>query len=97
MPTFDPSIALNLAGVAVAVVAAAIWLKSALVKQRHEELEQLAETRGNRIEDLKEEVDKLRTEVANLSGQIQAIQGLKTTEIITGVVTGLKAAGFTSE
>jgi TolA-binding protein len=97
MPPFDPSALVNLLGFAAVVFAGVVYLRSALVKQRHEELEQLAETRGNRIEDLKEEVDKLRTEVANLSGQIQAIQGLKTTEIITGVVTGLKAAGFTGE
>lgn len=70
----------------VAVIAAAVWLKSSLVKQRHEELEGLAETRGERVTDLENEVKRLAGEIESLKGQMLAIQSLKVREIADQVV-----------
>jgi len=91
MPVFDPSVAINLAAVATAVVASAVWLKSALVRQRHEELEQLADTRGERIKDQEVRILELEKAVAEMRGQMQAIQALKATEIADQVVAQLNA------
>lgn len=74
----------------VGVIVAAIWLKSALVKQRHEELEQLAETRGQRIKDQDAKIEQLSAKVDRLEGQIIQLQALKVTEIVDAVVEGLE-------
>jgi len=89
LPTFDLSVAINLAGIAVAVIASAIWLKAALVRQRHEELELLAETRGERIKDQEARILELERAVAEMRGQMQAIQALKATEIADQVIAQL--------
>lgn len=89
--TFDPGALVNLAGFAVVVLAAAVWLKSTIVKQRHEELEQLAETRGERIRDQDEKIARLEEAVAELRGQVQAMQALKASQIADEVVARLNA------
>jgi TolA-binding protein len=72
--------------VVAAVVGAAVYVTSTLVRQRHEELEKLAETRGNRIEDLEKKVDEQNRRIAALEGQMQAIQSIKAQEIAVEVV-----------
>ncbi len=77
--------AVGLAVIAASVIAGAIWLRSSIVKQSHKELEQLVETRGNRIDDLEGKVGELQTEVAMLRGELVAILELKHTEIADAV------------
>ena len=67
--------------VMAAVAAAAIWLRSTLVKQRHKELEDLADTRGERIHDLHTEITELRAEMNELRGELNAIKNLKMREL----------------
>ncbi len=80
----------QLGAVIVSFVLGLAWLKSSLVKQRHEELEDLAATRGERNKDLEADVEALRTEVAELRGQFQAMQALKADEIAERVAALLK-------
>ena len=68
------------------VLAAAIYLRSALSKQRTKELEDLASTRGERIDDLEKKVDSLSEHIQKLEGQIEMLTALKTDAIIDGVV-----------
>jgi phage shock protein A len=89
MEEFSFSLMVQIITFMVSVAAAAIWLRSALVKQRHEELEQLADTRGKRVEDLENKVGELRGEVENLKGQMQALRDLKAVEIAREVVAQL--------
>jgi len=63
------------------VVAAAVWLKSTLQKQRTKDLTQLVDTRGERIHDLEKEITELRTEMAELRGEMNAVLKLQTEEI----------------
>lgn len=59
-------------------------------KARHEELEELVSTRGNRIEDLEKKVDYQGQEIHELKGMVQAIQAMKATEIADEVVARLQ-------
>lgn len=60
----------------VAIAAAAIWLRAAVVKQNHEELEQLADTRGEIIEDLLRKVAALEYENAELKARVKVLEDL---------------------
>lgn len=71
---------------AVIVAAATVWLRSSVVKQHHEELSILADTRGHRIDDLESEVKQLRDEVKRLDGQMAGLQSLKASEIANEVI-----------
>lgn len=73
----------------VGIVAAAVWLKSALVKQRHEELSNLVDTRGETIQDQALRITELETRVAKLEAAYEALQGLKASEIADEVVSRL--------
>ena len=83
------TVILQLLSFGVMVAAAAVWLKSALVKQRHEELQALVDTRGQRIKDQDERIQALELKVEKLAGQIEAIQRLKAIEIAEEVVARL--------
>lgn len=72
------------------VWAAAVYIRSALVKQRHSELEQLVDTRGERIKDLESQIVRLEHRLALIEGQMAAIQAIKAEEIATEVARLLK-------
>jgi len=82
---FSLPLVLELVGFAVVVILGVVWLRSALSRQRTDELSKLAETRGHRIEDLETEVGELRREIAELRGRMQAIQELKVQDIAEAV------------
>jgi hypothetical protein len=71
------------------VILGAVWLRSQLAKQRVVELAELAETRGDRIQDLEAKVKQLTTEMHEMRGQMKLLVDLKTEEIIEGVVVRL--------
>lgn len=73
----------------VAVVTGAVWLRSSLTKQRHEELEELAETRGQRIEDLQQRVAELEEWKQLMTGKFEALESLKVQQIVDGVVSAI--------
>lgn len=72
------------------IIVAAVYIKSALVRQRHEELEDLAETRGQRVDDLKDKVADLSQRLATMEGKIEALEQLKVDQIVAGVVSGVR-------
>lgn len=76
------------------VVLSVAWLHSSLAKQRHKELEELAETRGSRIEDLEDQIGRLTTKVQQLEGRFQALQDLKAEQIATVVANKLREEGI---
>jgi cell division protein FtsB len=92
--SFDFTLLLQLAGFAVIVGGAAVWLLSALRKQRTDELQNLATTRGHRIEDLEAEIAELRREVAEVRGQMNALRDLKVEAMAAAVVDKLKQEGI---
>ena len=67
--------------IVASIVGAAIWLRSQLVKQRTQELEDLVETRGLKINDLEEEMICLREDMQEMRGEMRFLRELKTTEI----------------
>lgn len=73
----------------VTVIAAAVWLRSALVKQRHSELAELAYTRAERIDDLEKELRQMETRLATLEGAYAGLQAMKATEIAEEVIARL--------
>lgn len=77
-----------------AVILATVWLKSQLVKQRHQELEQLADTRGERIDDLEKRVEEQAAKVAALEAKIGALVDLKADDIANRVVDRLRETGL---
>ncbi len=72
-----------------AMAAAAVYIKSSVVKQAHAEWRLLADSRGERNKDLETEVAELRREMDELRGEVKALQGLKATEIADEVVARL--------
>lgn len=76
--------------VLVVIVAGFVYLRSTLAKQSHDELADLAETRGNTIDDLRTELRSLQSKVATLEGQMQAIQAIKAREIAVEVARILR-------
>jgi hypothetical protein len=87
---WDISLLGELTGFAVIVAGATVWLRSALSKQRTKELELLAKTRGDRIEDQNDRIDALEETVGDLVAELRALTTLKVSEIADAVVVGLK-------
>ena len=71
------------------VAAAAVYIRSAVRKEHHGEVEDLADTRGKVIDDLRDKVNKLEELVLNQQGQIDMLRAMKTQEIVDGVVEGI--------
>jgi membrane protein implicated in regulation of membrane protease activity len=71
------------------IVAASIYIRSAIRKEHHDEVEDLAETRGKVIQDLRDKVARLEEQVQNQQGQIDMLREMKTQEIVEGVVEGI--------
>ena len=71
------------------LAAASVYIRSGIRKEHHEEVEDLAETRGKVIQDLREKVDRLEELIANQQGQIDMLRAMKTQEIVDGVVKGI--------
>lgn len=73
----------------VLVVGGVVWLRSDLTKERCKEAQELADTRGDRIQDLENHQKRMEIEIAELRGQVDMLRQLKTSEIIDGVVGGI--------
>ena len=74
---------------AAVVAGASVYIRSAVRKEHHGEVEDLAETRGKVIDDLRDKVNHLEELLANQQGQIDMLRAMKTQEIIDGVVDGI--------
>lgn len=83
------------------VAAAVVYLKSNIQKSKSAELLGLAEVRGERIDDLEKHIERLEKamnvqkkemaeRLAHLQGQLDAALGLKSDEIVAGVLEGLQ-------
>ena len=68
------------------LAAASVYIRSGIRKEHHEEVEDLAETRGKVIQDLREKVDNLEKMVGQMQGQIDMLQKMNAQEIVDGVV-----------
>lgn len=75
----------------VLIIGGFVYLRSSLTKQSHDELADLAETRGETIDDLRTELHELQAKVALLEGQMQAIQSIKAREIAVEVARFLRS------
>ncbi len=63
----------------------AAYLVSIARKQSHRETRELADTRGQRIDDLEDEVTRLGRKVDHLEGALEAYQRIKADEIAVEV------------
>lgn len=88
--TFDITILLNSLVFAGIIAVAVVYLRSQVQRQAHREVEDLAETRGNRITDLQTEITEMKTVLDRMQGQIDGLYSLKTEEIIEGVNHGIR-------
>lgn len=88
----DFSLLLQFAGFAVVVGGASVWLRSQLAKQNHEEVQELADTRGHRIEDLEKEVASLRREM-----QVQNAKWEAKFELLNGEFAQILAVKVAAE
>lgn len=70
-----------LAGFAVTVGGAAVWLRAQIGKQRNEELGNLVETRGEKIKDLESEVRALSRRVDEWEGKYKNLVELFESDI----------------
>ena len=61
------------------------YIRSAVARTEQTELAALAETRGERIADLEAHIQRLETRLAQLEGQMSALQALKAQEIAVEV------------
>lgn len=79
----------QLISILTAIVGGAVYIKSSLVRQRSDELSELAATRGDRILDLEAEVHRMQERIAKLEGAYEALEGLKVDKIADAVVARL--------
>lgn len=70
-------------------IVASAYIASKIRKQRTDELEGLAKTRGERVEDLEAQVSRLESRITKLEGAYEALQHFKTQEIADAVVAKL--------
>lgn len=66
-------------------IAGSAYLVSVVRKESHKETRELAETRGDRIGDLEQEVARLGRKVDHLTGALEAYQRIKAEEIAVEV------------
>jgi hypothetical protein len=72
---------LNFSGFLFLVVAGVLYMRSQERRLYATEMANLVTTRGERIEDLQAEVTRLSERLAQVEGQIEAVQRLKAQEI----------------
>jgi len=77
-------------GFGFVVVGAAIYLKSTIQRTNNEELMALADTRGERIDDLEKELHEMREEMSEMRGKMKLLESLKAEEIAQRVVELIK-------
>ena len=78
-------VALQAAVFIILGVAGIAYLVSVVRKDSQRETQELANTRGKRIDDLEKEVRRLRDKVENLQGALEAYQRIKAEEIAVEV------------
>lgn len=76
-------------GLIILIAVGVAWLRSRLAQQNCLEAAKLADTRGERIEDLEAHVKRQDLAIAELRGQIEMLRRLKVEEIVEGVVEGI--------
>lgn len=70
-------------------IVASAYITSKIRKQRTDELEGLAKARGERIEDLEAQINRLESRITKLEGAYDALQTFKVQEIADAVVAKL--------
>ena len=71
---------------AAIMAVASIYIRSAITREHHSEVEDLAETRGKVINDLRDKVSRLEELVQHQQGQIDMLRAMNAQEIVDGVV-----------
>lgn len=66
-------------------ISGVVYLWAQVRRQSHREALSLAETRGARIDDLEDQVGRLREKVEHLQGSLEAYQRIKAEEIAVEV------------
>ncbi len=77
--------------IVASIVGGGVWLRSDIAKKRHVELEQLVATRGDTIEDLRDEITDMRREMDEMKGEMKALRNFKAEEIADKVVERLES------
>ncbi len=89
--TFDLQVAINLALFAGVVIAALVYARSQVAKQAQDETQDLADTRGKTISDLRVEIADLQDSLRNMEARLNVLEAMQTDEIIEGVIPGVVA------
>ena len=71
------------------VAGAAVYIRSAIRKEQSGELEDLAETRGKTIQDLREKLNRYETALAKLEARVEYLENREIDKIVEGVVEGV--------
>lgn len=76
----------------IIVVGGGVSLRARTAKDRHEELQDLANVRKDRIELLEEKQMEQEREIADLRAEVRVLKDTFTQGLIDGVVDGIKEA-----
>lgn len=83
--TIDLPGLVNVAMFAAIVGAAVIYLTSQSRKAVHSETVELADTRGNKIDDQQIEIDELREHIFRLDGQVELLMSQRFEDLTDGI------------
>lgn len=75
------------------VAGAVVWLRATIRRTNHEELEKLASTRGERIDDLEQTVRRLEAELARTNARLDLMTSEFAREIAVQVIEHVKEIG----
>lgn len=87
---FDWGIVLQFAAFLFVIAGAVVWLRATVSRTNHEELEKLASTRGERIDDLEETVRRLESELAKTNARLDLMTTEFAREIAIQVIEHVK-------
>ena len=88
-----PEWVITVLAVVAVVIPAAMIVRASILRASNNEWRQLAESRGQRIDDLVEEMATLQERMGRLESRMEVIQEFKAHEIATMVVARLMEAG----
>jgi uncharacterized FlaG/YvyC family protein len=83
--TIDLPGMINVALFAAIVGAAVIYLTAQARRSNQQETAELADTRGNKIEDLEDEIQEMREHIFRLDGQIELLLSQRFDELTDGI------------
>ena len=83
----DVNVILNIILFSGIIAAAAIYITSQTRKENHAETKELADTRGEKIDDLQDEIDKMKQRMLKQDGKIELLLSAKFNELAVNTAT----------